>query len=77
MVSNITDASSAIVELQDAGVMTTNLLLAHPEIRPHLTHDGLPIAMSAPFSQTTHNQLNNIWEFTTVAAHLRSSRPSY
>ncbi len=77
VVSNITDASLAFVELQDTGVMTTNLLLAHPDIRPNFTHDGLPIATSAPFSQTTHNQLNDRWEFTTVAAHLCSSRSSY
>ena len=31
----------------------------------------------APFTQHTHDQLNNRWEFATVAEHLRTSKPSY
>jgi hypothetical protein len=28
--------------------------------------------LSTPFTQSTHNQLNNRWEFSTVANHLRT-----
>ena len=52
------------------------LKFAHPEIRPNLSHDGLPIVSSAPFTQHVHDQLNNRWEFTTVADHLRTSAPT-
>jgi hypothetical protein len=53
------------------------MLFSHPEIRPNLSQDGLPIVSFAPFSQLTHDQLNNQWEFSTVVDHLRSCRPSY
>jgi hypothetical protein len=53
------------------------LLFAHPEIRPNLFHDGLPIILSAPFTQSTHGQLNNRWEFSTVANHLHTCGPQH
>jgi hypothetical protein len=56
---------------------STVLLFAHLEIRPNLTHDGLPIVSSAPFTQQVHDQLNNQWEFTTVADYLRTCAPSF
>ena len=76
-VSTITDAKLAFQALHDSGSTSTTLLFAHPEVRPNLSHDGLPIMSSAPFSQATHDQLNNRWEFTTVADHLRSCRPTH
>jgi hypothetical protein len=38
---------------------STTLLFSHPEIRPNLSQGGIPIILSAPFSQLTHDQLNN------------------
>jgi len=58
--------------MQESGTTSTILLFAHPEIRPNLTHDCIPIISSAPFSQSTHDQLNNRWEFLTVDEHLKS-----
>jgi hypothetical protein len=55
----------------------TTLLFSHPEICPNLSQDGIPIVFLAPFTQNTHDQLNNRWEFTTVADHLRTSKPKY
>jgi hypothetical protein len=49
----------------------------HPEIQPKLSHDGIPIVLSAPFAQNTHDQLNNRWEFSTVADHLQTSKTKY
>jgi hypothetical protein len=58
-VSTITEAKSAFQSIHDSGSTSTTLLFAHPEVRPNLSHDGLPIISSAPFSQATHDQLNN------------------
>jgi hypothetical protein len=56
---------------------SVTLIFAHPEIRPNLSQDGIPIISSAPFYQHTHEQLNNRWEFTTVAEHLKTCTPTY
>ncbi len=53
------------------------MFFAHPEIGPNLSHNGLPIVSLAPFTQSTHDQLNNRWEFSTVANYLRDSSPSH
>jgi hypothetical protein len=76
-VSTIKDAKLAFQTIHDSGSTSTTLLFAHPEVQPNLAYDGLPIMLSAPFSQATHDQLNNHWEFTTVADHLRSCRPTH
>ena len=44
-------------------------------MRQDISHDGLPIVSSAPFTQAVHDQLNNRWDFTTVADHMRSHHP--
>jgi hypothetical protein len=59
VVSTIEKAKLAFKSIQASGYTSTTLLFAHPEVRPNLSHDGLPIISSAPFSQATHNQLNN------------------
>ncbi len=76
-VSTIKDAKLAFQAIYDSGSTSTTLLFAHPEVRPNLSHDGLPIMSLAPFSQATHDQLNNRWEFTTVADHVSSCRPTH
>ena len=77
VVSSIADATQAFQSLVHDGPPSTILLFAHPEIRPNLSHNGLPIVSSAPFTQHIHDQMNNRWEFTSVAEYLRSSTPSY
>ncbi len=51
------------------------LLFSHPEIRQDISHDGLPIVSSAPFSQQIHDQMNKCWDFTTVAEYLQKTPP--
>ena len=53
------------------------LLFSHPEVRPSLSQDGVPIVSSAPFSLNTHTQLNTRWEFSTVASYLRSCKSGF
>lgn len=77
IISSIEDAKSALCSVVDKGLPSVPLLFSHPEIRPNLSHNGLPIVSSAPFTQQIHDQMNNRWEFTTVAQHLRSSRPTH
>ena len=76
-VSTITEAKSAFQSIHDSGSTSTTLLFAHPEVRSNLSHDGLPILSSAPFTQNTHDQLNNCWEFSTVANHIHSCHRSH
>ena len=77
VISSIADATQALQSLVQDRSPSTVLLFAHPEIRPNLSHNGLPIVSSAPFTQHIHDQMNNRWEFTTVTEYLRSSAPSY
>ncbi len=73
----IDDVASALrtVEMDDRSPVS--LLFSHPEVRPNLSKDGIPIVSSYPFSLRTHDQLNNQWEFSTVAEHLTTCKPSY
>ncbi len=77
IISSIDDASSAIRTLLESGARSVTLQFAHPEIWPNLSRNGLPIVSSAPFTQHVHDQLNNWWEFMTVAQHLQSSKPTH
>jgi hypothetical protein len=43
------------------------LLIAYPEIRQDISHNGLPIMHSGDFSQATHDQLDDRWDFLTLA----------
>ena len=76
-ITSIEEAHAAFMALRDSGATSTALLFVHPEIRPNLFHNGLPIVSSTPFTQATHNQLNNHWEFSTVADYLRASAPTH
>ena len=76
-VSSIDDVQRAIHELVTSNVPSTVLLFSHPEVRPNLSHDGLPIVSAAPFSLATHDQLNFRWEFSTVADYLRTHGTRY
>jgi hypothetical protein len=65
IISSVQDASSTLKTVVNSGAQSVTLLFSHPEIRPNLSCNGLPIVSSAPFRQHVHDQLNNRWEFTT------------
>ncbi len=75
VVSTVVEAGQALKSLVDSGGSTAILLFAYPEICPNLPHNSLPIVSLVPFSQHAHNQLNNRWEFHTVADYLCSTTP--
>ena len=77
IISSMDDASLTLKTLVNLGAQMVTLQFSHPEIRPNLSHNGLPIVSSAPFTQHVHNQLNNRWDFTTVAQHLQSSKRTH
>ncbi len=70
------DIALALRSLHKDKLATVLLLFSHPEIRPNLSKDGIPIVSSFQFSLRTHDQLNNRWEFLLVADHLKTCRPS-
>jgi hypothetical protein len=49
-VSTIADVATAIEAAIASGLPSVTLLSGHPEIRPNLLHDGIPIVSSAPFT---------------------------
>ncbi len=59
MVESIDDVVRAFDELCTSGSPLVTLLFSYPEVRPNLSQDGLPIVSLAPFTQHTHDQLNN------------------
>jgi hypothetical protein len=75
LVLTIQEAQVAFAALSLAGTTTVPLLFSHPIVRQDISHDGLPIVSSAPFTQDIHDQMNNRWDFTSVAEHLRNSHP--
>ena len=75
-VTTIDDARKVFGTLSDNGATSAHLLFAHPEVGPDISRRGLPISSSKPFSLLTHAQLNDRWEFSTVASHL-SKKPTY
>jgi hypothetical protein len=75
MVSTITDAQATFTKAHDSGLPSITLLFSHPEICQDTSHDGLPIVYSAPFSQHVHDQMNNHWDFSTVAQYLKKAQP--
>jgi len=75
LVSSIADAQNAFTMANDSGSSFVKLLFTHPKIRQDISHDGLPIVSSAPFSQQVHDQINKHWDFSTVADYLRKAPP--
>ncbi len=75
-VTTIEDARKVFSTLSANGATSAHLLFAHPEVRPDISCRRLPIISSEPFSLLTHAQLNDRWEFSTVASHL-SKKPTY
>ena len=69
-VLTLDDARKVFETLSENGATTTtaHLLFAHLEIRPDVSRQGFPIISSEPFSLLTHAQLNDRWEFSTVAS---------
>lgn len=77
LVTSVETAHDTLAAAINANKPIVTLLFAHPEVQPNLSHDGIPIVSSAPFTQAHHDQLNNRWEFSTVAEHLRTYRSDY
>jgi hypothetical protein len=75
LISTISDAQAAFKELYKSGAPSATLLFSHPELRQDISNKGLPIVSSAPFLQQTHDQLNQRWDFTTVAEYLCKAPP--
>jgi hypothetical protein len=75
LVSSIAEAQDAFMSAITSGSQLVTLLFSHPEIRHDISHDGLPIVSSAPFSQHIHDQMNKRWDFTTVADYLQKAPP--
>jgi hypothetical protein len=71
LVSSIAEAQDAFKSALTSGSQFVTLLFSHPEICQDISHDGLPIVSSVPFSQHIHDQMNKHWDFTTVAEYLR------
>jgi hypothetical protein len=59
VVTFITEAQDAFQCLSTSDASLVTLLFSHPEVRPDISHDGLPIMSSAPFHQHVHDQINN------------------
>ena len=59
IVESIDDVVRAFDGLRTSGSPSVTLLFSHPEVRPNLSQAGLPIVSLAPFTQHTHDQLNN------------------
>jgi len=75
MVTTLAEAHDAFQQLSSNGITSVPLLFSHPEIRQDISHDGLLIVSSAPFTQHIHDQLNNQWDFLMVVDHLRKASP--
>ncbi len=75
-VTTIDDARKVFETLSANGATSAHLLFAHPEVRPDISRRGLPIISSELFSLLTHAQLNDRWEFSTIALHI-SKKPTY
>jgi len=74
-VSSVADAQDAFTTAIASGSSFVKLLFSHLEIRQDISHDGLPIVSSTPFSQQVHDQMNKRWDFTTVAEYLHKAPP--
>lgn len=74
-VTSIAQAQEAFSQLVADGTSNITLLFSHPKIRQDISHDGLPIVSSAPFTQQIHDQMNNRWDFSTIADYLRTAPP--
>jgi hypothetical protein len=75
LVSTIAEAQDAFMSAITSGSQLVTLLFSHPEICQDISHDGLPIVSSAPFSQHIHDHVNKRWDFTTVADYLQKAPP--
>ena len=51
IISSVEDASSTLGKLDNSGAQSVTLQFSHPESRPNLSRNGLPILSSAPFTQ--------------------------
>ena len=74
-ITSIDDARKDFKVITSAGAMSAQLLFTHPEVHLDISCRGSIISLE-PFSLLTHAQLNDCWEFSTVAEHL-CKEPTY
>jgi hypothetical protein len=58
-VTSAADITSTLTLALASHTCLVTIQFAHPEIRPNLTHDGIPIVLSALFTMAAHDQLNS------------------
>jgi hypothetical protein len=75
IISSIADAQNTFTTAIALGSPFVKLLFSYPKICRDISHDGLPIVSSAPFSQQVHDQMNKHWDFTTMANYLQNAPP--
>jgi hypothetical protein len=73
-VTTLAEAQDAFQQLSSNSITTVPLLFLHPEIRQDISHDGLRIVSSAPFTEHIHDQLNHQWVMSEF--RLRITMPS-
>ncbi len=73
--TTIEDAQLAFARESTTNPGHVTLLFSHPEVRPDISYDGLPIMSLAPFSQHVHDQINKRWDFLTVTDYLQKAPP--
>jgi hypothetical protein len=66
-VTAITDAQAAFARISSTGRPNCTLVLSHPDISPNISNCGLLIMATEDFSQITHNHLNPVSTFSTLA----------
>jgi hypothetical protein len=54
-VTTLAEAHDAFQQLSSNGITSVPILFSHPEIRQDISHNGLPIVSSAPFTQHIHD----------------------
>ena len=74
-VTSIAQAHEAFAQLIADGTSIFTILFSHHKIRQDISHDGLPIVSSAPFTQPIHDQMNHHWDFSTIADYLQKAPP--
>ena len=74
-VTTLAEAHDAFQQLSSNGITSVPLLFSHPEIRQDISHDGLPVVSSAPFTQHIYDQLNHRWDFLMVVDYLHKAPP--
>jgi hypothetical protein len=75
VVTTVKDAQLAFAMESSINPSHAMLFFLHPEVRPDISHDSLPIMSLAPFFKHLHNKINKYWNFSTIAEYLWKKPP--